>query len=79
MPRVCNLRVRQASLGPRSVRNTPLGSEHAPQAQAEPSEMRRQPTRVAYATPASAGTHACTAVCELADMHAADRARTTAM
>ncbi|MCU0692632.1 MAG: hypothetical protein MUF54_14625 [Polyangiaceae bacterium] len=38
----CNLRVRQASVGPRSARNTLLGSERAPQAQAEPGEMRRQ-------------------------------------
>jgi erythromycin esterase-like protein len=38
----CNLRVRQASIGPRSARNTLLGFEHAPQAQAEPGEMRRQ-------------------------------------
>jgi hypothetical protein len=32
--RVCNLRVRQASMGPRSARNTVLGSGHAPQARA---------------------------------------------
>jgi hypothetical protein len=43
---VCSLRGRQASIGPGIARNTPLGSEHAPQAQAEPAEMRRQQTRV---------------------------------
>jgi hypothetical protein len=32
--RVCNLRVRQASTGPRSTRNTPRGSKYPPQAQA---------------------------------------------
>jgi hypothetical protein len=49
--RGCNLRVRQASNGPRSARNTPLGLEHAPQAHTEPGEMRRQQARVVYAPP----------------------------
>jgi hypothetical protein len=39
------LRVRQASMMPRSARNTPRGLDHAPQAQAEPGEVRRQQTR----------------------------------
>jgi hypothetical protein len=44
--RVCKLRAGQPRIGPRSARNTPLGFKHAPQAQAEPGEMRRQKTRV---------------------------------
>jgi hypothetical protein len=38
--RVCNPRVRHASMGPSSARNTLLGSEHAPHARAESGEMR---------------------------------------
>jgi glutathionyl-hydroquinone reductase len=36
-------------MGTRSARNTLLGFEHAPQAQAEPGEVRRQQGRVVHA------------------------------
>jgi hypothetical protein len=55
--RACNLRVRQASIGLRSARNTLLGFEHAPQAQAEPGEMRRQQARVGWLDAPGRGKH----------------------